>query len=231
LIEGKTVLAVIPARGGSKGVPRKNVRLLGQKPLITWTIDAAKQSKYIDRLILSSDDEEIISVAETAGCEVPFVRPDDLASDQASGVDVLLHAVEAMGGHYDYLILLQPTSPFRLTEDIDGAIKKCVLGAALSCVSVCETAKHPAWMYTVGESDSIVPFLPADADASRRQDLTTVYVLNGAVYVVAVGRFMVSGKLIVPGETIAYRMPAERSQDIDSEFDFSVCELLAEKLR
>ncbi len=113
MIAGKTVLAIIPARGGSKGVPRKNIRLLAGKPLIVWTIDEAKKSKYIDRFILSSEDDEIIKIAREYGCEVPFKRPIELAQDDTPGIEPVIHAINTLEDKYDYVVLLQPTSPLR----------------------------------------------------------------------------------------------------------------------
>src|SRR5262249_30378594 len=108
-----TVLAVIPARGGSKGVPQKNIRTVGGRPLIAWTIEAAKGSRYLDRVVLSSDDRKIIDVAESYGCDIPFVRPAELATDEADSMSVVRHAIASFNEHYDYLVLLQPTSPLR----------------------------------------------------------------------------------------------------------------------
>ena len=126
MLNGKTILAIIPARGGSKGIPRKNIKPLAGKPLIAWTIEEAKKSKYIDRLILSSEDEEIIRIAKKWGCEVPFVRPKEFAEDETSGIEPILHAIETLSEKYDYVCLLQPTSPLRTVNDIDGCIKKCI---------------------------------------------------------------------------------------------------------
>jgi CMP-N,N'-diacetyllegionaminic acid synthase len=120
MFEGKTILAIVPARGGSKGVPRKNIRLLAGKPLIAWTIDEAKKSRYIDRLILSSEDDEIIEVAREFGCEIPFKRPDELAQDDTPGIESVIHAINTLEEKYDFVVLLQPTSPLRTVEDIDG---------------------------------------------------------------------------------------------------------------
>src|SRR5690606_9725040 len=122
----KKVLGLITARGGSKGIPRKNIKLLGGKPLIAWTIDAALKSRYIDRLILSSDDNEIISIAKSLNCDVPFVRPSELATEISSSMDVVLHALDHVGEFFDFLLLLQPTSPFRTSEDIDAIIESCI---------------------------------------------------------------------------------------------------------
>ena len=205
------VLAVISARGGSKGVPRKNVRLLAGKPLITWTIEQAAQSRYIDRVIVSSEDEEICQVAKESGAEVPFVRPAELASDTASGVDVLCHAVENAGADYDYVVLLQPTSPLRESTDIDAAIECCVSRAAKSVVSVAEATKSPYWMYQMKEGGP------------------QSYALNGALYVLEVPTLLANRK-ILDGQTLGYVMPAERSYDIDSETDFLICEFLKTRM-
>ena len=134
MIDNKRVLAIIPARGGSKGVPRKNIRNLAGKPLIAWTIKEGKKSKYIDRLILSSEDSEIIEIAKAYGCDVPFVRPEELAKDNTSGVEPVLHAVSKLEG-YDIVVLLQPTSPLRTVTDIDKCIEKCIFEKAYLCLS------------------------------------------------------------------------------------------------
>jgi N-acylneuraminate cytidylyltransferase len=227
LINQKRVLAVIPARGGSKGVPRKNVRDLAGKPLICWTINAAKESKYIDRLILTSEDEEIIRVAKAAGCDVPFTRPEELASDTAAGVDVLCHAVEQVAEDYDYVVLLQPTSPLRQTSDIDGAVELCVDRDVASVVSVAEATKSPYWMYHMQGDGALSPFV--ENSAANRQELPRAYALNGAVYVLRIASLLESRK-IMSEETIGYVMPEERSYDIDSETDFLICEFLKNRL-
>jgi CMP-N-acetylneuraminic acid synthetase len=135
MIDGKGVLALITARGGSKGIPNKNIKLLGQKPLIQWTIEAARSSFYLDRIVVSSDSPTILTISEQLGCE-PLLRPDYLAEDDSTSVDVILHALENIKSEYDYLILLQPTSPFRRTKDIDGIIESIVKGGSEVMVSV-----------------------------------------------------------------------------------------------
>ena len=122
-------------------MPRKNIRDAAGKPLIAWSIEAAKKSRYVDRLVLSSEDSAIIDVARTWGCEVPFVRPPELASDEADSMQVVRHAIDSLPERYDYLVLLQPTSPMRLAADIDVAIERCVNTGAQACVSVCEPEK------------------------------------------------------------------------------------------
>ncbi len=224
VIEGKTVLAIIPARGGSKGVPRKNIKNVAGKPLIAWTIEEAKKSKYIDRLVLSSEDEEIIAVAETWGCEAPFVRSPELAQDDTPGVEPVLHAVKMLPG-YDYVVLLQPTSPLRSAEDIDGCIEQCITRQVNTCVSVTEPDKSPYWMYELEGDGRLAPVITTDKAYLRRQDLPKVYVLNGAVYVTKCDWLLIN-KTLVTAETIAYLMPKERSLDIDGELDFVLLEVL-----
>lgn len=221
------ILAVIPARGGSKGVPRKNIRALNGKPLIAWTIEQAAQSCYIDRVIVSSEDEEICQVAKQSGAEIPFVRPAELASDTASGVDVLCHAVENAGADYDYVVLLQPTSPLRESTDIDAAIEYCVEQAVTSVVSLAEATKSPYWMYQMNEGGELTPFV--ENAAANRQELPQSYALNGAVYVLEVARLLASRK-ILDEQTLGYVMPAERSYDIDNETDFLICEFLKTRI-
>jgi N-acylneuraminate cytidylyltransferase len=225
MIEGKSVIAVIPARGGSKGLVRKNIRDVADRPLIAWTIEEAKKSKYIDRLILSSDDPEIISVARNWGCDVPFVRPAELAMDDTPGVAPLLHALTCIPEKYDYALLLQPTSPLRLAADIDGCLEMCAKRWAPACVTVTEPAKSPYWMYRLDADDRLVPLMDKGYTSQRRQDLPTVYVLNGAVYAVRTGWVEQHQTFLTP-ETAAYIMPHERSLDVDTELDLEICELL-----
>lgn len=215
------ILAIIPARGGSKGVPRKNLRELAGKPLIAWTIEEAKKSRHIERVILSSEDDEIIEVAKQYGCEVPFKRPIELAQDDTPGIEPVLHAIEQCPG-YDYVVLLQPTSPLRTVEDIDGCIEKLLSIGGDFCVSVTEPEKSPYWMYTL-ENDKMVPLLAQDRLITRRQDLTKCYVLNGAVYVAQVKK-LVERKSFLVDDTLAYIMKPEHSLDIDTLVDLKICE-------
>lgn len=224
MIQGKSVLAIIPARGGSKGVPRKNIRTLAGKPLIAWTIEEAKKSRYVDRLILSSDDPEIIRVAGAWGCEAPFVRPPELARDDTPGIDPVLHALRELPG-YDYVVLLQPTSPLRAVEDIDGALELCLAKNARACVSVTEPDKSPYWMFSRDNDGRLRPLIDTGEIAGRRQDLPKVYVINGAVYVAESG-WLAESRSFLAKETVGYEMPKERSADIDTEQDLLCVEAL-----
>jgi N-acylneuraminate cytidylyltransferase len=222
LINGKKILGVIPARGGSKGVPGKNIRMVAGKPLLAWTILAAQASKYLDRIILSSDAAEIIKVAKDWQLEVPFVRPANLALDTTPGIDPVLHALDELPG-FDYVVLLQPTSPLRTADDIDRCIECCLESDAPGCVSVTEPDKSPYLMYTqVGKT--LRPLLAGDLYA-RRQDMPRVLALNGAVYVAAIA-VLRETRAFVGAETVGYEMPKERSIDIDELLDFQIVETL-----
>ena len=220
MIGDRRVIAVIPARGGSKGIPRKNVREVGGKPMIAWTIEAAKQSKYVDRVVLSSDDDEIIEVAKRFGCEVPFVRPDELAGDHVSAIEPAVHMLQTLPESYDYLVLLQPTVPLRTSQDIDGCIERCVQMSAPCCVSVTVPDKSPYIMYKLNDEDRIRPLLEAVRDIPNldRQNLPTVYLLNGAVYV-AESEWFQRTQAFLSDDTVTYAMPRERSMDLDHEED------------
>jgi N-acylneuraminate cytidylyltransferase len=230
VIGGLSVLAVIPARGGSKGVPGKNVRPVGGRPLIEWTIRAAQGSRYVDRTVLSSDDAGIIAVAQEAGCEVPFVRAAELATDEAGSVEVVVDAVERVGAH-DLVVLLQPTSPLRRAEDVDAALQTLIATGAPSCVSVTEATDHP-WL-TFGEDGGrlIAYCAPPPGAGLRRQDLPAAWVLNGAVYAVRTDALMADRALFHPGRSALHVMPADRSVDIDTLADLDRAEALLAEIR
>lgn len=221
------VLGIIPARGGSKGIPRKNVCDVAGMPLIAWTIREGKESRFIDRLVLSSEDPRIIEISAKLGCDVPFVRPRELAEDETPGIEPFLHAIRTLPG-YDIGVLLQPTSPLRTAEDIDGCIRMCVESGADACVSVSKPKKSPYWMFTLDASGRMNPLIPASPLIDRRQDLPEVFALNGAVYVARCNWVLTSRTFIGP-RTIAYRMPSERSADIDCEADLAWCGFLLSK--
>ncbi len=223
MINGNRVLGVIPARGGSKGVPGKNIRQVGGKPLIAWTIESGQASKIIDRVVLSSDDLEIISVAQKHNCDAPFVREPQLAEDTTPTIDVVLDALNRFPA-YEWVVLLQPTSPLRTSQDIDRAIERCVSLNAPSCVSVCLAQESPYWMFTLNQDAHLAPLLPNQA-VIRRQDLPPVYSLNGAIYV-ANAEWLKRERKFLTLETVAYEMPVERSLDIDTESDFLQLKIL-----
>ncbi|WP_366669262.1 acylneuraminate cytidylyltransferase family protein [Lysinibacillus fusiformis] len=217
------ILAIIPARGGSKGLPRKNILYLNGKPLISWTIESALKSKYISECILSSDDVEIIKIAKKWGCTVPFTRPSYLAQDNSTSIDVVLHALEYYK-EYDYVLLLQPTSPLRTVEDIDSCIEYVLKNNIEICVSVCESDKSPYWMYCI-EDEKLIPIIQNEEMILRRQELPVSYVLNGAIYIAKIEQFL-KEKTFFTQNTYSFIMPKERSKDIDDIFDFKMCEFI-----
>jgi len=217
VIGTRKVLALIPARGGSKGLPGKNILPVEGRPLIAWTIDAALASEYVDRVVLSSDSEAIMAAALALGCEVPFRRPAELATDNALSIDVVLHAMDQLP-HHDLVVLLQPTSPMRSSRDIDESIRRCVDADAPSCVSVAAVQQSPYWMYRLTDDGRLEALLEAPASATRRQDLPPVYALNGAVYV-ARCEWLRQTRSFAGPSTVGYVMPAERSLDIDTAED------------
>lgn len=220
MIGNKRILAVIPARGGSKGVRRKNIREINGKPLVVYSIEAAKASSYLDKVVVSSEDEEILSICEKWGSET-ITRPVELAGDNTPGVNVVLHALQIYND-YDYVVLLQPTSPLRRSKDIDGAIEFCVNSSASFCVSVCESDKNPYWMFTKNSDNSLSKIVPGKIPG-RRQDIPKIYILNGAIYVTEV-TWIKTNKAYNYEDAIAYEIPVEYSIDIDTEQDFSFLE-------
>lgn len=230
----KKVLGIITARGGSKGIPRKNIKELGGKPLIAYTIQAVKESKLMTHCIVSTDDEEIAEVCREWGAEVPFMRPAELALDTTKHLPVLQHAVKFMeqklGMQFDYIVNLQPTSPFRIAEDIDGTIQTLIdtnADSALSMVEVDEN--HPIKMKKIIDG-KILPFSIPEPEGMRRQDFPPAYKRSGAVYVLQRKNLM--EKNIQYGENlVAYIVPKERSIDIDDELDWIKAEYMIKKLR
>ena len=227
MFHNKKILALIPARGGSKGVPCKNMKEIAGKPLIIWTIEEALKSQYLDKVVVSTDSKEIASISRKAGAKVPFIRPQKLASDSARGIDVVLHAInwhETQGENFDLLLLLQPTSPLRIVKDIENAIRLLFTKQAKAIVSVCENEHPPYWSNTLPENHSMKNFIDFKA-IKNRQELPTFYRLNGAIYLSDI-QYLKENKGFWGEDTFAYIMPKERSVDIDSLLDFKLCELL-----
>lgn len=231
MYKDKRIVALIPARGGSKGLPRKNVLPLNGKPLIAWTIEQTRASEYVDRVIVTTDDEEIASVARANGADVPFLRPRELASDTAKAMDVILHALDWLEAHndrFDVIVLLQPTSPLRTTVDIDNALRLLFSKDARAVVSVCETEHHPYWSNVLPADGSLDGFLRPDIMNKNRQELPTFYRLNGAINAAHCDHLR-THKTFFGKSTFAFVMPSERSVDIDTLIDFQRAELLIGK--
>ena len=230
MYKGKNILGLIPARSGSKGLPRKNIKPLLGKPLIARTIEQALVSKYLNRVVVSTDDKEIAEISIKYGAEVPFVRPKELAEDDAKGIDVVLHAIDWFKEDdkqkkYDLIMLLQPTSPLRTTEDIDKAIELLFLKKAKAIVSVCEVDHHPLWANTLPKDGCMKDFIRQEIMNKNRQELPKFYRLNGAIYL-AYCNYIKEQESFFGEKTFAYIMPRERSIDIDDEIDFKLAQIL-----
>jgi CMP-N,N'-diacetyllegionaminic acid synthase len=223
------ILGIIPARFGSKGVPRKNVRLVAGKPLIAWTWEAARKAPSIDRLIVSTDDPEVMELARSADIEVPFKRPEEFASDTASAVDVVVHALEWLkkseGYEPDLLLWLQPTSPLRMADDIEAAITLQREKSADSVISVCPAEHHPLWMKCVREDGLLTAWTDATSSPQRRQELPQAFRLNGAIYVIR-RDVLLKERSFYAAATYAHIMPNERSLDIDTPWELFVADLI-----
>lgn len=223
------MIGVITARGGSKGLPRKNILRLAGKPLVAYTIEAALGASLLDRFVVSTDDEEIARVSRQYGADVPFLRPQELAQDETSIYPTLIHAVQWLGQHEkwhaDYILLLQPTSPLRTSTDIDGAIRLALERDADGVVSLSEVKQHPYQMKRLTEDGSIRHFIPQSKAIDRRQELPPVYAVNGAIYLVK-RSVLLEQETFYTERTYAYLMPPERSLDIDSRWDFHLAELV-----
>ncbi|WP_227762467.1 cytidylyltransferase domain-containing protein [Zhaonella formicivorans] len=226
-----SILGIIPARAGSKGLPGKNIKPLLGKPLINYTIEEAKKSVVLDRLIVSTDSTEIALVAKNADAEVPFIRPSELATDGAKSMDVVQHAmrwIERYDQKYDLVMVLQPTSPLRKAIDILNALNVLIKKNANAVVSVCETEHHPWWCNTLPENGSMEHFIRHDIINTNRQELPIFFRLNGAIYL-AKWDFLKTQGSWFGQSTFAYKMPRERSIDIDTELDFHICEIIMRK--
>lgn len=222
------VIAVITARGGSRGLPRKNVLPLSGKPLIAHSIAAAKQAKRVNRVIISTDDEEIMQIGRQYGAEVPFIRPPELSTADAAHIDVMLHVVSWLEEHGDLpdaVLLLQPTTPLRKPEDLDGAIQLMESTGCPAVVGVSPAESHPYLTYKVDEQGKLIGFIDHGLRYPRRQDLPPAFTLNGALYLNRCASLRETQMFQPPG-AFGWIMPPERSVDIDTLEDFSRAESL-----
>lgn len=228
--ENPKILAVVPARGGSKRIPGKNIKLVNGKPLIAYTIEVASKSKYINKLILSTDSDEIIKVCKDYPIEIPFKRPANLATDNALAMDTYEHVILEMRNNFnfdaDILVILEPTCPLRTTEDIDNAIKLFLEKKADSVRSMVE-ASPAEYLKVIDENSKISNYLE-NVKVLNMQDYKKVYIPQGAVTVVDAKLFLKHKKYYYEN-TYAHIMPKERSVDVDSEFEFKLAEYLFKK--
>ena len=228
MIQNFNITALIPARGGSKRLPRKNVKLLAGKPLIAWTIEVAKASKYIDTIIVSTDDIEIKEVSEKYGAKVPFLRPDYLSNDTASSFDVIKHSIQflKLEDENNLIVLLQPTSPLRTAEELDQAIEYFVAKQALGVVSVSECEHSPLWSNTLPKNNSMEDFIRPKVKGKRSQDLPKYYRLNGSIYIYKAQSLLKNNSIFSDETVFAFETSAYNSIDIDLEFDFRIAETI-----
>jgi len=221
MINGRRVLAVVLARGGSKGLPGKNLLPLGNRPMIAWSIDAARAARLVDRVIVSTDDPAIAEAAAKAGGEVPFLRPAEYAQDASTIHEPLFHALDHIDGQYDYIVGLQATSPLRTAADIDGGIQTCEDTGAPACISVTAAAKSIYWSFTIGADKRLAPVLRSAWQTRRRQELPPACLPNGALYIARVDWYR-TNRTFVTDETVGYVMPPERSFDVDTSLDMTM---------
>ena len=219
-------IALIPARGGSKGIPRKNIKLFNSRPLIYWSIKSALESNYIDRVIVSTEDEEIADIARSFSAEVPFKRPTELAEDNTKGIETVLHALDNLS-NVDNIILLQPTSPLRKTKHIEEIFEIRSKYNCDSAVSVTIARKNIDLYFTLGEENRLIPFSD-DLKLMPRQQYAKSYTLNGALYL-STSESILKKKSFISSSTIGYVMPEEYSIDIDNQFDWDIAEYLISK--
>jgi len=228
------ILGLIPARGGSKGVPGKNIKLLGEKPLIQYTSDVALQSKFLTKVVLSTDDDDIISVAEKIGLDAPFKRPDDLSKDISPTLPVILHALsffESKGEYFDAVCLLQVTSPFRTVEFLDQAIQQFINNDTDSLVSVLEVPHeyNPHWTFELDEKKHLKIATGEDNIITRRQSLPKAYHRDGSLYITKTA--VLREQFSLYGKTISHiESPKEYYVNIDTLKDWEKAEKLVVKL-
>lgn len=231
MYKDKKILAIIPARGGSKGIKNKNIVDLCNRPLISYSIIAALESKYIDKVVVSTDSEEIAEVARNYDAEVPFLRPKELASDTAKTIDAVMHCIETleeMGQTYDYLVLLQPTQPLRQAYHIDGAIELLMDKDEASLISVRKVIDHPILIRTIDEAGNGVNLMN-QSSTQRRQDFKQYYKVNGSIYINKIDRLTYETSL--NDNKVCYIMEDQYDIDIDEHFDLSIAELKLTNLK
>lgn len=226
------MIAIIPARGGSKGLPGKNIKTLLGKPLILYTIEAALKSKSINRIILSTDDKKIVDAVKNYNIEVPFLRPKELATDNALAIDNYIYTIDRLNKEFNEkiseFIVLQPTSPLRLPQDIDAAVELFKDKAADSVLSFCEALHPPQWAKKILPNNKIEDYFNLNINNKNRQELETAYMPNGAIFVFKLS-LLKEERLYYSDKTFPYIMPYERSVDIDSQVDFDFAEFLMQK--
>jgi CMP-N-acetylneuraminic acid synthetase len=231
MIQGRAILAIIPARGGSKGLPKKNIRLMCGKPLISWTIEQANASRYLDTIFVSTDSEEIATIARQYGAVIPFMRPAELARDDSPTADAVVHAIHRFsqeGRQFDYIVLLEPTSPLRKPADIDNAIELIIDTPDADClVSVGEVhMEHPLIVKRIQGNGFLTPYMPDTRQIHQRQQADQAYFPYGVVYISKVPAFL-KNRTFYSERTVPYLIDRWQNYEIDDEIDFLIIEQLA----
>ena len=221
-----SLLAIIPARGGSKGIPRKNIKDFCGKPLIAWTIQEALESKYVDRVIVSTDDKEIKNISLKFGAEVPFLRPKELSRDNSQGIDVMLHAINIFS-NFERIVYLQPTSPFRTVIDIDSAYEFALDKDADSLVPIVKSDKNVHWFLS-RDSDSKVKRIMNSGFSSNRQNLPDAFLLCGSIFLYKT-EWLSSNRKLMSKNSYGFEIPSERAYEIDTTQDWDFAEYLMSK--
>ncbi len=231
MISDKSIIAIIPARSGSKGLPGKNIMQICGKPLIAWSIEAGLGSKYIDEVIVTTDSDEIAEIAKTFGAAVPFIRPAELASDIATSIDVVRHVLNFFEKYknksFDYTVLLEPTSPLRTAEDVDKVILRLFENLeATAAVGICKTeSQNPAFLVKKTPKDFLVGYKNFDMRVLRRQDIEDVYYFEGSVYVSDTIELLAKNSFY-HDKTLGHEFPKWKSIEIDDLDDFVMAEAL-----
>jgi CMP-N,N'-diacetyllegionaminic acid synthase len=234
MINEKSVIAIIPARSGSKGLPGKNIKQLCGKPLIAWSIEAGLASKYIDVVVVSTDSQEIAAISREIGASVPFIRPPDLATDEATSFEVIKHALDyyefELKTSFDYIILLEPTSPQRDWADIDRAVQELILNSKASAiVGVSKTqSQNPIFLVKMRNDHTLVDLGSLENGAVRRQDVEDVYFLDGSIYI-SETEVLLRRQSFYHSETVGCIFPKWKSIEIDDLDDFTMVEALMAK--
>jgi CMP-N,N'-diacetyllegionaminic acid synthase len=221
------ILTLITARGGSKRVPKKNIKNLSGKPLLCWSIEAALNNSYICDILVSTDDKEIADIAKENGAMVPWLRPKELSSDGASSVDAALHALDWYEKNYgvvDGLLLLQPTSPFRTEETISKAIELFKKDKERAVISVSPARDHPMWCYKI-EDEKIVPFIEKKGEHLMSQDLPMAYITNGSIYIISSEQLRATKSFYPENSRPMIMERFEEGLDIDTEWDWKIAEM------
>jgi N-acylneuraminate cytidylyltransferase/CMP-N,N'-diacetyllegionaminic acid synthase len=234
MINGKSVIAIVPARAGSKGLPKKNIRELCGKPVIAWTIEAGLASEYIDVVVVSTDSEDIAKIAGEFGATTPFIRPAELATDEATSFDVVKHVLDfykhELNRIFDYTVLLEPTSPLRDSVDIDRALEKLAeTSHAESIVGIAKTeGQNPIFLVKIQENASLIGFIDGRMKTVRRQEIEDIYFFEGSIYISETPALL-EKKTFYHEETIGFLFPKWKSLEIDDEDDFIMIEALMAK--